>query len=183
MDKVDVKRNFAMDIMKGIGVLLIVTAHSEGPLSNVIGLFHMPMFFFISGYFYNDKYSNSIKDIILLIKKRVKTLYLPYLKYSLLFLILHNIFFKMHIYSTEFTYAGKSIDLYSTYDYIKAFIQVVLFASREPMGGVFWFFTVLFFINIGFTIISYINEQSVCYMWFFYFYFNNGSETILNKTA
>lgn len=70
-----------IDIAKGIGILLVVWAHIllVGWTHRFIYAFHMPLFFFISGYlFKRDKY-NSFKDFF---KKRFKRLIIPYLIYS-----------------------------------------------------------------------------------------------------
>lgn len=48
-------RDATFDIMKGIGIMLVVTCHffgwSHPVLSRVILSFHMPLFFFVAGYF------------------------------------------------------------------------------------------------------------------------------------
>lgn len=58
-------RNVTFDIMKGIGIMLMVTCHFFGwnhpVMDKVINSFHMPMFFIIAGYFsqpYIDKATN-----------------------------------------------------------------------------------------------------------------------------
>lgn len=51
-------RNIDFDVMKGIGVILMITAHTLGPESitwNYIYAFHMPLFFITSGYFFREK--------------------------------------------------------------------------------------------------------------------------------
>ena len=49
------ERDATFDIMKGIGILLVMTCHFYGwnhPwLAQVILSFHMPLFFFVAGYF------------------------------------------------------------------------------------------------------------------------------------
>lgn len=49
------ERDATFDIMKGIGILLVMTCHFFGwdhpVLSQVILSFHMPLFFFVAGYF------------------------------------------------------------------------------------------------------------------------------------
>ena len=48
-------RDITFDIMKGIGILLVITAHffswNHPVLDKVITSFHMPMFFIVAGYF------------------------------------------------------------------------------------------------------------------------------------
>ncbi len=48
------KRNNAIDIAKGFGIILMVIGHAEMPgiLNRSIYLFHMPLFFIAAGYFF-----------------------------------------------------------------------------------------------------------------------------------
>ena len=48
------KRNEVFDLVRGIAIILVVIGHSGCPnyLRNLIYLFHMPIFYFISGYFF-----------------------------------------------------------------------------------------------------------------------------------
>lgn len=71
------KRIEYLDIFRGIGIFLMVMGHTDfgGVWSYFIHAFHMPMFFFISGYFYKEK---SISTLEILTKK-IKTLLLPYI--------------------------------------------------------------------------------------------------------
>ncbi len=77
------KRIDYVDIAKGIGMLLVMWAHIlvEGPINWFIYIFHMPLFFFISGLLYvPSKYPTCLS----LIKKRYHTLIVPYVCYSVL---------------------------------------------------------------------------------------------------
>lgn len=142
-----------MNIAKALGIIAVVLGHSGvSNIEHFVNLYHMSLFFFISGYFYKDKYSDNPK---LLIKKRLLSLYKPYLLYELLFLLMHNFFFKINIYSLKFGFPQRLIQPYNKINFIKAFLSILLFAGREPMAGVFWFFACLFFVNIIFCILSY----------------------------
>lgn len=44
-----------IDLIKGIGIVLVVWGHTMMPRSVYIYSFHMPLFFFISGYLHRDK--------------------------------------------------------------------------------------------------------------------------------
>jgi len=72
-----------IDLAKGFGMLLVIFAHvgQFSIISFFIVSFHMPFFFLISGYtFSNKKYPN----FTAFVKKRIKTLIIPYLCFSLL---------------------------------------------------------------------------------------------------
>ena len=77
------KRDIAFDMMKGIGILLVIighVAHGYG-LYPIIYVFHMPLFFIVSGYFYKPK------QPLVLFKRDVKLLLLPYCLVAMLILM------------------------------------------------------------------------------------------------
>lgn len=71
------KRNIYLDVIKGIGIFLVVLAHvSRHSITGVIYSFHMPLFFIISGYIYG-KY-NKIESCRLFIQRKISSLLVPY---------------------------------------------------------------------------------------------------------
>lgn len=90
------KRRIDLDILKIIGIILVLIGHSYSPwpIENLIYSFHMPLFFFISGYFY------TYKGFLATSSNKLKTLLLPYFLISLL-LITISIFFSLENHSTE----------------------------------------------------------------------------------
>lgn len=141
-----------MDRIKGLAMVYIVLDHAQSPVDPFIRLFHLSLFFIVSGYFYNEEYS---KKPFMLFKKRIKSLYIPFIKYELLFLLLHNVFFKFNIYNINVPIEGDAVTPYTGASIIKAVTTIFLFWNREPLLGVFWFFTVLFAVNILFCMIRY----------------------------
>lgn len=71
------KRNLTIDIMKGIGILLVVFGHTFH-LSQAIYSFHMPLFFILSG----ASMAFSKHDFSL--SRRFRTIMVPYFCFSLL---------------------------------------------------------------------------------------------------
>ncbi len=70
------KRDYSIDVSRGIACLLVVVGHvptTPSFLHTWIYSFHMPLFFIISGIVLNT--NDSVKEFI---KKRVKTLLVPY---------------------------------------------------------------------------------------------------------
>lgn len=99
-------KSSTISIAKGICIILMVAAHAGLPLWLIrfIYMFHMPFFFIISGFCLKEKYFN---DSITFFKKRVKNLYFPYVKWSFVFLLLHNFLFKLHFYDKEYGYVNR----------------------------------------------------------------------------
>ena len=74
------------DIAKGIGIILVImghTFHPAGQVCKAIYLFHMPLFFFLAGYFFNFKKYES--NFISLIKNTYNRIFIPILFSFLLF--------------------------------------------------------------------------------------------------
>ncbi|MBG6062544.1 fucose 4-O-acetylase-like acetyltransferase [Flavobacterium sp. CG_9.1] len=76
-----------LDIAKGITILLMVLGHTSIPsvLSNFIWAFHMPLFFIASGWTTNWQKT----DFIGFTKRKIETLIVPFLVYSLVVLLIH----------------------------------------------------------------------------------------------
>ena len=63
-----------VDIAKGIAMVCIILGHlGNTSINKVVFTFHVPIFFFITGYFIND--NRDIKDFI---KNKARTLIVPY---------------------------------------------------------------------------------------------------------
>lgn len=103
MKTINAQRDTSFDIAKGIAIILMVIGHSGTTdyIKSFIYLFHLPAFYFISGYFFNDKYVN---DKITYAKRKLNQLYKPFIIYGIIFLILSPLFYelKMYIYPHKY---------------------------------------------------------------------------------
>lgn len=77
-----------IDVAKGIGIILVVWGHTGLVGANQINCFHMAFFFILSGYVFQV---NKKVDIIL--TKKVKSLYIPFVIWQITFILLHNFFY------------------------------------------------------------------------------------------
>ncbi len=136
--KQDKVRDIALDVAKGMCIVLMVVAHSGCPewLGRFIYMFHMPCFFFISGILLSDRY---IDDIGSGIRKKLKGYYRPFVKWTLVFLLLHNVFAYIHIYGTYYTWRDIAIKI------LRAFTMT---GSEQLLGG-YWFLISLTWASIG----------------------------------
>lgn len=141
-------KNETVTIAKAIGILLMVLGHARCPLplQQFIYMFHMPLFFFLSGYCFKEKYLLDKRSFIL---KRVKGLYVPFVKWSLLFLVLHNLFFYLNIYNDVYGFEGKVSHLYTLKEHIiKAVHLLTAMRDNEQLLGGYWFLKQLFCASI-----------------------------------
>ncbi len=134
----------SISVTKGFGILLMVMAHAGCPkvIHDLIYMFHMPLFFIMSGYCFKPVYINAPKQFAM---RRVKGLYLPYIKYSLLFLVFHNVFFGLNIYNGEYGFNGHVSSIYSLIDFATHAGHIVtgMFDNEQLLGG-YWFLRCLF---------------------------------------
>lgn len=80
------KRNPALDIAKGIGIILVVFGHSYSsgnPFYYWIGSFHMPLFFLVTGIVYGMRKAE-YRAIQFPWRKKISTMLVPYLIWGLL---------------------------------------------------------------------------------------------------
>ena len=137
-------RDKSVSLVKGIAIALVVLIHSIPPgfIASLGGIFVLSSFFFMSGYCFKDKY---LDDALAFIKKRFMGIYWPYLKWSLLFLLLHNVFYHLHIYSDEYGYEGKTSVLYTSSDFVRKAIAIATkMQGHEQLLGAYWFMKLLF---------------------------------------
>jgi fucose 4-O-acetylase-like acetyltransferase len=143
-------KNNYISIAKALGIILMVVGHSGCPtaIGKFIYLFHMPLFFVCSGYFFKE--ISDRPSLFAFYRKRIKGLYLPYLKWSLLFLLLHNLFRYLHITESVF---------YQKEDYIRQFIKLIAMTDYELLIRPFWFIKELLFTSLIVATISFFTSR------------------------
>ena len=137
-------RDEKITIAKAIAIMLMVICHAGLPHvgGQFVTMFHMPLFFFVSGYCFKDKYLNDVRQFSI---NKVKGLYVPFVKWSLLFLVLHNVFFHLNIYNDVCGWKGVVSLLYGWKDVVKNVAKIVLAMNEtEQLLGGYWFLKELF---------------------------------------
>ena len=107
------KREYKLDVLKGILIFLVVFAHYKADVySNIIYLFHMPLFFIVSGYFLHKNIT--IVDL----KKKFTVLFLPYSFYILIDQI---------IFRQDFAYKSLLSMIYGGRAYAGVYLYITCF--------------------------------------------------------
>lgn len=126
-----------IDNAKAIGITLVVIGHVfPGNVTKFIYLFHMPLFFLLSGFLFKPQ---TIKKYSL---KKVSRLLIPYVSFLLLLYFLYSIL--------NLLFYGKLFhDIYNG-------LSDILYGGVALRGafGVFWFTTTLFFSLIIFNFLA-----------------------------
>lgn len=149
------RNNTNLSICKAIAIILMCAGHAEGPslIMKFIYLFHMPVFFIAAGYFFDKKY---LSDPWTFCKKRVKGLYVPFVKWSLLFLVLHNLLFKIGVLNEQYgNWTGGVTHPYSWHQFLQRLVSIIFSMGGydEFMAGAFWFFRGLLVASIVFLLL------------------------------
>lgn len=130
-----------LDLLKGIGILFVVIGHiAVNEIREFIYLFHMPLFFLVSGYLYKPI---SVK---LCINKKFNQLIIPYFSFLIFLSIPH--FLKLIL---DLDFAG-----------IKELMRDLLFGGVWLKGwfSVFWFVTCLFLVQQIYNLLfNYLNQN------------------------
>jgi polysaccharide biosynthesis protein PslL len=117
-----------IDIAKGVGILGVVAGHIwGGPVHDALFVFHMPLFFFLSGFLFYPR-----SDRFEFLTQKTVRLLIPYF------------FFLLFIFIPRFYHA--SLTIASNPDYFRDTLMTMLAGGSELKGtaGVFWFVTCLF---------------------------------------
>lgn len=144
-DKVQyIPRDSFADVFKGIAIILMVIGHCGCPqfLHDYIYLFHMPLFFFISGYLFKYDYVNQPMAFV---KRRLKSCYLPFVKFSFIFLLFHELLVPLGFTNS-----------YSLPQYLHKIIMVLILTETDPFVGSFWFLIEMLVSSVIFILFSFL---------------------------
>lgn len=134
-------------IAKGIGIILVVIGHCVPDIFRIrqfIYLFHMPLFFFLSGYCYRVDTEEKMMSYVL---RKVKSLYFPFVVCNCLALLFHQTFCKIGVYPSEEMFQSVG-------QFIRYFVKILLCIKMEDVVAPLWFLPILMLVNIGYALIG-----------------------------
>lgn len=124
-------RSLYWDIFKGLAILMVVFGHTGHSGGAYVYLFHLAMFFFVSGYLYNEaKYGD---QPFLFLQKRIQGAWPRTALYGGFLALIHN-FMAQHG-----LLAIGTDQLYGLPEMLSAILQGMLFQSPELLAGPMWF--------------------------------------------
>lgn len=129
-----------VDVAKAFAIIIMVACHAGQPseyFTNFIGWFHMPVFFFLSGYCFKEKYLDSPLEYL---KRKVKGIWWPFVKYNVFFLLIHNLLIRYDVIDGNIFSAFQSIK--------QLFSFLIMWNWDYTMLGGYWFIHDLFFATI-----------------------------------
>lgn len=156
-----VERYKVIDVIKGYGICLMVCGHSGAPFTNWIYLFHMALFFIASGYLWNECNAETGKSVVQYMKRKVKSLWLPFILINVFFTVTQNFFLKIGIYSTDTGASVLPVTPLDTSATIKKVIGNIIFSGGSQLAGATWFLRSLFCITMINAVITYLLKDVI----------------------
>ena len=115
-------RDLTFTKAKAIGILAVVVGHSGCPqvIHDFIYCFHMPLFFMIAGYFFKESNIYNMRHYLL---QKIKRLYVPYVTFSLSFIVSHNFWYDL----------GITEGVYSLREFAWCIVKAVTMTDRKSV--------------------------------------------------
>lgn len=137
----EVKRIEWIDICRFLSIVLVVVLHFGVPrlLDGVVHIFHMPIFYLISGLCFRFEKHCEFKHFLL---SRVRSLLVPYFVFSVLF----------YAFWTIWAVCTSSLQIVPFKRYCIDLLWTNAIADENLHGGVQWFLTSLFFTELLFWV-------------------------------
>lgn len=147
-------RNPVITILKALAIILVVMAHSGCPtyLSRFAYMLCVSLFFMASGYCFNTKYLNEEAAFV---KRRFKSLYLPFVKWSVFFLLLNHFWFYIGFLNETYGNAKGGVTHPLTLHQGLQSLWSILFNMSgydQFLAGAYWFFRSLLVSSIVFLV-------------------------------
>ncbi|MBE6825005.1 MAG: hypothetical protein E7513_06635 [Ruminococcaceae bacterium] len=131
------KRMLWLDALRGLGIILITLGHLGcfELLERYIYSFHVPLFFFISGYLY----IRSAKPIKNFIKRKTITILVPFLVWTLM---------------------STLVNVVMNYDLKLLMLKMVTYNGLLTWNSPLWFLLVLYIVEILFAVLDRLNDKT-----------------------
>ena len=128
------QRDPVLDSMRGIGIVLMVLGHSGFPGTDYIYLFHMALFFMLSGWFFSLR-----GGLVHFVRRKLVTLWLPFVAANTVFTVCNNLFLRLNILTADARIAeipGNSVTApVSIKDIIGRTVHWCVFDGGTQLGG------------------------------------------------
>jgi len=161
------QRDTTIDIIKGFAMIAVVLLHINflfpkwtivNTSSILGGLWHVALFFVVSGWFLKD---SRLLDFKTFTKGKIINLYLKAMYVYIPLVLLHNVFLKVGWLYDDVAYRHGFLSVFSFSQILSHIGLQFLFTQREPFAGAMWFVDSLFLglIIYSLTLVSTKNEQ------------------------
>ena len=152
-------RDPEIDIIKGIDITLMVLGHVFSSGTEYTYLFHMHVFFIITGYLTKDQYFKSFDSFVQFTVKKLKSLWIPFVAANLIYLWLNNFFLKINFYTlnpgiTE-TFGQETGEKLEFSEIIIRSVHIFFTRRSTELGGATWFLSAMLYSVIFYGFIEF----------------------------
>ncbi len=163
-------RDKTIDILKGIGIIMMTLGHCHAPCRFTFYLFHVAIFFVASGFFLRESNSDDFRSTVKYTVKKFRSLWLPYFLCIAILSVTHNLQLKIGILTTDervLELTGGNYDyemLADTWripDVLNSIIRAFFFGGGVSFAGNIWFLRVLLMISVVYCGISFLAKSVI----------------------
>lgn len=157
-------RDQTFTLLKALAMLLVVVAHAAAPsyLGRLAYMINVPAFFIFAGYMFKLTY---LQDKTAFVLGRIRRLYLPFVRWSILFLLLHNLLFPLGLLSEQYGNGAGGVTHPYTWTQMAQNLWSIVFnmSGYDPfLGGAFWFFRALLLSSFAFLLLLWMAGRVKC---------------------
>lgn len=154
-------RDRCLDVIKALAIIMMVAFHARAPkaFSSFGYLFHIGVFFVVSGWFFDFQCSERLMTCVAYVKKKMVRLWFPVVFWSFLGVLFHNLLLDWNIISDCGMDTIVDVDFvsekWSSSQLVRQLTYVpFMVADGSQLCGAFWFLQSLFFVTTGYCVAS-----------------------------
>lgn len=142
-------------ILKALALMLVVLSQAgiSGWPAQVLSMFHVPALFLCAGYLFSTGHLTDERTFVV---QRIKRLYLPFVRWSVVLLLLHNLLLACGLLSSHYgSVAGEVSHSHTLHETAQQLWSIVFnMSGYSPLlGEMFWVFRALLLSAVGFLIL------------------------------
>lgn len=148
------KINYEFKILYAIGILLVISGHFGSRILSMKSLFpydtfHMPLFVFVSGYFFKPTVARDTTSLWQYIKRKIRRLIIPYYLWNAFYVVLGTLLNQYTI--LEIPIATKNLRSF--------FLEPILVGHGAEYNVAAWFLVALFLVEILYAVLQYCSRR------------------------
>ena len=137
-------KDIQIDIIRGLGIILVVLGHSHCPGTYYIYLFHMALFFILGGYCYKTNHTDTFKNFLKFSYKKIIRLYVPFVVLNTILVLIDQFIFNRGM------------------DTKWLFITIAngfILNQGSTLSGAFWFLKIMLLLLLTYGLIDYLLKR------------------------
>ena len=147
-------RDSYWDVVKGIGILSIVLGHAS-LFTLEVHWYQIPIFFLVAGYLFKEDAVNNYENYFM---KKIKSIWIPFCVYNMLFILMHNVFLYIGMYSLDNNTMFMT-HYFNRYELVQQIVAVLLGGNLAILCGPTWFIAYFMTGMLLFGLLVYVSRK------------------------